>query len=52
MASDNRPTVIARIVVAAAMLAAAGCVSGCGQDHIGPDPLPWSPPPDPVSLSR
>lgn len=44
---DKQLRVLARIVFAAAAWVAVGCISGCGYDHVGPDPLPWTPPADP-----
>jgi hypothetical protein len=43
MASDIGLGAIVRILCTAAVLLAAGCVSGCGSYDVGPDPLPWSP---------
>lgn len=47
MTMDKQLTVLARIVFAAAVWVAVGCISGCGYDHVGPDPLPWTQPTDP-----
>jgi hypothetical protein len=43
----NRLALAVRIVFVCAMWVAAGCISGCGYDHVGPDPLPWTQPADP-----
>jgi hypothetical protein len=43
MISGSGLAAIVRILFTAAVLLAAGCVSGCGSYDVGPDPLPWSP---------
>jgi hypothetical protein len=47
MVLDNRLVLIARAFFTVALLAAVGCMSGCGDYEVGPDPLPWNPPADP-----
>jgi hypothetical protein len=51
MVLDNRLAQMARAFFTMAFLAAMGCISGCGEYDVGPDPLPWNPPAEPAPQS-